>query len=273
MAERETYEVLAVRYARQPERKRRDNFILPIAGETDAHDVPMPLDYFVWVIRNERRTFVGDTGFVPEISAKRKVPLFRTPDEALATVGVVASEVKDVIISHLHYDHAGGIGYFPKATFHLQDVEMAYATGRHMCETTAIRSFEVEDVIAMVRKVYGGQVRFHDGDAELAPGVSIHKVGGHSAGLMFVRVWTRRGWVVVASDCTHFYENIRMIRPYVVCYNLGEMMNGYNKMNMLAESPDHIIPGHDPLVLEYYPPVSEDLRGIAHRLDVPPVAG
>src|SRR3546814_2153150 len=84
---------------------------------------------------------------------------------------------------------------------------MSYATGRCMCFEAIRRPFDVEHVTDMVRKVYGGRVKLHDGDAELAPGLSTHRVGGHSAGLMCVRVWTRRGWVVLASDCAHFYRN------------------------------------------------------------------
>ena len=84
-------------------------------------------------------------------------------------MGVDAAEVEDVIITHMHYDHAGGVGDFPKATFHVQDGEMAYATGRCMCHPAIRRPFEVEDVVALVRKVYGNQVAFHDGDGSSRP--------------------------------------------------------------------------------------------------------
>lgn len=182
MSSEQTYEVYAVRYAHNAKRMRNENFVFP-----DAHDVPMPLDYFVWVIRNEERTFVVDTGFGEVASLKRGSPLLRSTTEGLALLGIDAAEVEDVILTHMHYDHAGGIGEFPKATFHIQDSEMSYATGRCMCFEAMQRPFEVEDVVAMVRKVYGGQAKFHNGDTELAPGISIHKIGGHSAGLMCVR--------------------------------------------------------------------------------------
>jgi glyoxylase-like metal-dependent hydrolase (beta-lactamase superfamily II) len=273
MADREVFEVFAVRYAHNAKRNRRDNFMMPLVGETDPHLVPMPLDYFVWVVKSDKRTYVIDTGFGEAASKERGTPLLRTPAEGLATIGIDAAKVTDVIISHMHYDHAGGVGAFTNATFHLQDVEMAYATGRHMCFEPTRRPFDIEDAVLMVRKVYGGKVKFHDGDAELAPGLSLHRIGGHSAGLMCVRVWTKRGWVVIASDCAHFYENIRQHKPFVICFDLGAMLNGFNTMEMLADSPDHIIPGHDPLVLKYYPPVSEQLRGIVHRLDVAPTVG
>lgn len=268
MSEREQYEVFAVKYAHKADRMASQNLIF-----SDLHDRPMPLDYFVWVIRNENRTYVVDTGFGERESRERGVPLERTPADGVRLLGIDPDAVEDVIITHLHYDHAGGQDQFPNATFHLQDGEMAYATGRCMCFEPIRRPFDVEHVTDMVRNVYGGRVRFHDGDAELAPGVSIHRIGGHSAGLMCVRVWTKRGWVVLASDCAHFYMNIEQRTPFIICYNLGEMMNGFNTLEMLADSPDHVVPGHDPLVMRYYPAPSPDLDGAVVRLDEIPNKG
>ena len=266
--ERELFEVYAIKYAHNAERTRNGNMLY-----TDPHDAPMPLDYFIWVVRNERHTYVVDTGFGHVASAKRGTPLLRTPAEGLALMGIDAATVQNVIISHMHYDHAGGVAEFPAATLILQDTEMSYATGRCMCFPAIRRPFEVDDVCEMVRKVYTNKVRFVDGNQELVPGLSVHKIGGHSAGLMCVRVWTQRGWVVVASDCAHFYENFRDRNPFVIVYNLGDMMNGYTTMEMLADSPDHIIPGHDPLVMNLYPPASPELEGIVARLDVDPRPG
>ena len=265
MAERETYEVFAIKYAVKTDRMASENLIFH-----DLHDRPMPLDYFIWVVRNANRTFVVDTGFGPREAAERGPTLLHTPAEGLALLGIDATEVEDVIVTHLHYDHAGGLEYFPRAIFHLQDGEMAYATGRCMCFEAIRRPFDVEHVTDMVRRVYDGRVRFHDGDTELAPGVSIHKIGGHSAGLMCVRVWTERGWVVLASDCAHFYLNIRERTPFIICYDLGAMMNGFNTLEMLADSPDHVVPGHDPLVMSYYPAPSPELEGSVVRLDIAP---
>ena len=128
----------------------------------------------------------------------------------------------------------------------------------------------MDDVCELLRKVYGNQAHFVDGDEELVPGLSVRKVGGHSAGLMCVRVWTQRGWVVMASVCANFYENSKARNPFVIVYNLGEMLNRYTTMELLAESSDHIILGHDPLVMKYYPAASKELEGIVARLDLSP---
>jgi glyoxylase-like metal-dependent hydrolase (beta-lactamase superfamily II) len=110
-------------------------------------------------------------------------------------------------------------------------------------------------------------VRFHNGDGAIAPAVSVHLIGGHTMGLQVVRVATRRGWVVLASDASHFYANMEDVRPFPIVYSVVDMVEGYRKLHALADSPAHLIPGHDPLVFERYPPPMKELQGIAVRLD------
>jgi glyoxylase-like metal-dependent hydrolase (beta-lactamase superfamily II) len=256
-----SYEIYAIKYAHH-ERRARDNFI---GG--DPHDGPMPLDYFVWLVRGQGRELVVDTGFSPAMAAKRGRRHLRCPTEGLRMLGAEAGGIKDVIITHLHYDHVGGFELFPSAAFHLQEREMRYATGRYMCQECFRGAFEAEDVAGMVRRVYDGRVRFHDGDAEIMPGVSLHLVGGHTMGLQVVRVATRRGAVVLASDASHFYANMEQARPFPIVWSVAEMVDGYRRLRELAESPAHIIPGHDPLVLQRYPAPEKSLEGIVARLD------
>jgi glyoxylase-like metal-dependent hydrolase (beta-lactamase superfamily II) len=172
-----------------------------------------------------------------------------------------------VVITHLHYDHVGNFDLFPAATLHLQDLEMRYATGRYMGHPCFRGAYEVEDVVGMVRRVYENRVRFHDGDAEIAPGISVHLIGGHTMGLQAVRVKTRSGWLVLASDASHFYANMEETRPFPIVWSVADMVEGYRKLTSLAESPSHIVPGHDPLVFKRYPAASRDLEGVAVRLD------
>jgi len=255
------YEVYAIKYAHHA-RRASENFI---GG--DPHDGPMPLDYFVWLIRGAGREIVVDTGFSAPMAAKRQRDHLRCPAEGLGLLNVDAKKIREVVITHLHYDHVGNFDLFPAATFHLQDLEMNYATGRHMSQPVFSGAYEVEEVVGMVRRAYAGRVRFHDGDAELAPGISLHLIGGHTMGLQVVRVATRRGWVVVASDASHFYANMEQVRPFPIVYSLADMVEGYGRLRELADSPVHIIPGHDPLVLQRYPAPSAALQGIVARLD------
>jgi glyoxylase-like metal-dependent hydrolase (beta-lactamase superfamily II) len=258
------YEVYAIRYATR-EGRRQDNFI---GG--DPHDGPMAMDYYCWLATSPERRFVIDCGFTPEVGAKRKRTYLRSPVEALTLFGLAAEDVEDVVLTHLHYDHVGGFADFPKARFHVQENELTYATGKYMRHPFLAHAFEVDDVTGLVRLNYGGRVAFQNGDAELAPGFRVHLAGGHSAGLQFVSVHTKRGWVVLASDVTHYYENMESGRPFTTTFHVGDTLEGYAKLQAVAPSPEHIIPGHDPLVMKLYPAPSAALDGIAVRLDVAP---
>ena len=179
--------------------------------------------------------------------------------------------MRDVIVSHMHYDHAGNLGAFPNARFHLQDAEMAYCTGRCMCHGMLRGAFEADDVATMVHRVFEGRVQFHDGDAEFAPGITLHKLGGHTKGLQVVRVKTARGFVVLASDATHLYANLEREHPFPVLADVGDYLEGLQTLRRLASSPRHIIPGHDPLVLTQYPAARPGLEGVV-RVDLEPIA-
>ena len=104
----------------------------------------------------------------------------------------------------------------------------------------------------------------------LAPGLSVHHVGGHTAGLQVVRVHTSVGWIVLASDSSHYYENMQRCRPFPVVFDVGAMVQGYDRLRELADDPRCIVPGHDPLVLRRYPPAGDGLAGTAVRLDAVP---
>ena len=99
---------------------------------------------------------------------------------------------------------------------------MAYGTGRCMCHAHQRIPFEADDVVAMVRKVFDGRVVFHDGDEQLAPGLTLHHIGGHSMGLQCVRVKTRRGHVVLAADATHLYAHVNEGRVFPITYSVAE---------------------------------------------------
>jgi glyoxylase-like metal-dependent hydrolase (beta-lactamase superfamily II) len=260
----EVYDVFALKYAHH-DRYATENFLLG-----DAHDVIQPLAYYVWLIRGARRTFLVDTGFDAAMADKRGRTITTPVRNGLETLGVDPASIEDIIVTHLHYDHCGNYDLFPHARYHLQDAEIAYATGRYMCHPLMRIPFEPDDVVNMVRNVFAGRVEFHDGDEEIAPGVSVHRIGGHSKGLQCVRVNTRRGAVVLASDTSHLYAHLNEGRVYPVTYNVAEVLEGYRTLRRLASSPDHVIPGHDPAVVELYPPATPETAGVVVRLDVAP---
>ena len=258
------YELYAIRYATRGA-KRAAHFI---GG--DPHDAPMPMDYFVWVAISLERTVVIDIGFTEAMAKKRKRDYLRCPIQSLKLVGVDPAEVRDVIITHLHYDHAGNFGLFPKAEFHLQEAETHFATGRYMRYDRCGDAYEPEDICDVVRLNFAKRVRYYQGDGQVAPGIKVYYTGGHTAGLQFATVNTRRGPVVVASDTSHFYENMGAARPFTRAFNVGQMLEAFDRLNEVAPSPNHIVPGHDPMVMQLYPAPKPELEGIVVALHADP---
>ena len=258
------HEVYAVCYASHA-RKRSENYIFG-----DPHDEMTSISYYVWVIKGPHGVFVCDTGFDEAAAKERGRKIIHPVGEGLQALGVQPDKVDHVIATHMHWDHAGNYDLFPNARYHIQDAEMAYATGRCMCHQMLRIPFSERDVHAMVSKIFAYRCEFHDGSEELAPGITVHKIGGHSKGLQCVRVKTKRGYVVVASDCIHLYSHIDEGRVFPITYSVGDTLEGYKTIQKLASSRQHIVPGHDPEVLKLYPAVKSGLENWIVRLDVEP---
>lgn len=257
------WEVHAVKYADRNARKRRDSFVFD-----DNHDAPHAMDYFMWLLRRDGQIILVDTGYDDAEAASRGRPIRLDPRTALSPLGITPEDVTSVIVTHLHYDHAGGLHLFPNATLHLQTAEMAFATGPCMCHDVLRAPFTAGHICEAIRRLYSGQVVFHDGDAQVAPGVTVHKIGGHSRGLQAVRVLTAAGWMVLASDAAHFYENLFSRKPFPIVVDMQDMLDGFDRLQTLASRPELIVPGHDPLVRTYF------TRGVADhitRLDPGPI--
>lgn len=270
MSTPDTYDIQAIRYATSPHRRRFNN--CAFCHEGDIHDAPMPMDFFVWVLRGRNRTILVDTGSRDWKCRQRGHEYIRSPLDGLAAVGVAPDRVDDVVITHMHWDHAGNIDAFKNARVHVQLAEMRNVTGPDMALPELNNFFLVDDVCTVIRRLYEGKVILQAGSREIAPGVSIHEVGGHSAGMQVVRVHTQRGWVVLASDASHYYQNMQGRNPFPVLFNYQDTVKAWDRCRELAESPDHVIPGHDPLVLKLYPAHSSSLGADVVRLDREPIA-
>lgn len=257
------WQVYSVKYADRNARVRADSFIFD-----DNHDAPHAMDYFMWVLRNGDQVILVDTGYDAEEGAARDRPIRMDPAAALKPLGITPEAITQVIVTHLHYDHAGGLHLFPNATLHMQATEMAYATGPCMCHDTLRMPYTAGHICEAVQRLYAGKVIFCDGTAQIAEGVSVHRIGGHSRGLQCVRVKTSSGWLVLASDASHYYENFMLGKPFPIVVDLQDMLDGFATLQRLASRPELVIPGHDPLVRELF---EEGPARHIHRLDPGPV--
>ncbi|WP_062998425.1 N-acyl homoserine lactonase family protein [Nocardia mikamii] len=259
-----TYEVYAVKFA-QHRRGRRADFFHGAAAEP-LND-SLGIDYFVWLLRSPGADIVVDAGYTPEVARKRNRPdYFRTPTEALELLGVELSTVPYVILSHLHYDHAGDLEPFTTAKIVVQDQELQFWTGRHAHRHELRRYVETEDVVRLVQLSHAGRVQFVDGSKEIVPGVTVYRLGGHTPGMQVVRVDTADGPIVLAGDASHLQDNLCRDAPTAVFTDLPMVYEGFDRMVDLADGDiGRVIAGHDDTLLDRIPAVP-GLDGIAGRV-------
>jgi glyoxylase-like metal-dependent hydrolase (beta-lactamase superfamily II) len=261
------YEIFAIRYAKQDRRSEAHMFL---GGEPTK--LIQGLDFFTYALKGAGRTWIVDTGMTEPQARRmgRAYDFICRPSEALATLGIEAATAPEVILTHAHFDHVGTLADYPTARFHIQDAEMLHVSGRDMTHAPFRSAYHPEDVKALIDFVFQDRMVFHGGDVTLAPGLEYLLVGGHARGQAVVRVNTARGWVILASDAVHVFEEVDDERPFAIFYDLPGMLEGYRRIRQLAGTRDLIIPGHDHRVTKAYPPASAGLEGKVVRLDKPP---
>lgn len=262
------FRVYAIRYAH------RDGVA---AAEVFHHAAPedqsRAMAYYVWLVTGSAGQFLLDTGFGRAVARQRDREgcLRGDPLDALAALGAPADRLATVVLSHLHFDHCGELDRFPVARFWLQRAELAFWTGPSAHRPSFRRVVVPADLTAVVELNLAGRISWADGDVELAPGLSAHRVGGHTAGTQVLRVRTRHGVVVLASDASHYYDNLDQDRPYSAVDSVSGAHAAFDRLRELAGPDGQIVPGHDPAVLDRYPAASPELAGVAVELTAGPV--
>jgi glyoxylase-like metal-dependent hydrolase (beta-lactamase superfamily II) len=249
------YEVYAVRYATIPD--------FPAAALIKGADPARKLDIAmtVWLVRGNGRNILVDSGFYRQQFFKQwKVNDFVKPSEALAPLGVKPEDITDVVITHMHWDHADGMDLFPKAHIWLQKDEYNYYTGEAWQQKNTHGGIDPDDVLAVVKLNMEGRVGLVNGDAqEIVPGVTCYIGGKHTYQSQFVGVSSKAGTVILASDNMYLYENLEKHTPIAQTLDADSNLRAQDRMKQLAAGPNLIIPGHDPAVFEKFPKVSKEV--------------
>ncbi len=246
------YEVYALKYAE------RDTTKCQFFYRESSHET-LTLHYFVWLILGGPYPVLVDTGFLEDEARAREIRNYVTPAEMVRRAGFKAEDLPIALITHLHYDHWAGHSLFPKAEYWIQHDEVAFWTGP-FGSTPAFRgSANVEALAGLVTLNYGRRVKIVQGDREVLPGIRVHRVGGHTAGLQIVSVQTARGTVVLTSDASHFYHNVETRQPVQIITNLPEMLTAFETIHELAGKEKLIVAGHDPQVSERFKEVDKGI--------------
>ena len=246
------YQIYAVRYATIPGLPAA-MFVKGAAPERKT-DAAMA----IWLIRGNGRNVLLDSGFCHERFFKSwNVTDFVRPSEALTATGLKPEDITDIIISHMHWDHADGLDLFPNARIWIQRDEYTYYTGEAWHGDTH-GGIDPEDVLTLVRLNTEGQVTFVNGDEqEIIPGITCYIGGKHTFQSQFISVNSSAGKVVLASDNLYFYENLDKHLPIGTTLDAASNLRAQDRMRRIAAKPELIVPGHDPAVFERFPKISD----------------
>ena len=244
------YEVYALGYAIYPDYP-TSSFVAG-ADQTRKTDAQM----MFWLIKGPGgRTVLVDAGCYHERFVKGQgLKDFIKPTEALAKLGLSPGDVTDIIISHLHWDHADGVDLFPNAKVWIQKDEYAYYTGAAWQTGGRHGGIDPEDVLTLVRLNTEGKVNLVDGDdREIIDGIRVYTGGRHTFASQYVGVRTAGGTVVIASDNVYLYENLQRRAPIAQTFDADSNLRAQERMRRIASRPDLIVPGHDPEVFVKFP--------------------
>jgi glyoxylase-like metal-dependent hydrolase (beta-lactamase superfamily II) len=243
------YEIYAIRYATIP-----DFAVNQLVAGAEAGR-KLDIAMMVWLVKGNGRNILVDSGFYREQFFKQwHVTDFVKPSDAVKRAGVEPEDITDVIITHMHWDHADGMDLFPKAKIWLQKDELQYYAGEAWQSRRTHGGIDPDDVLAAVKLNMQGRVGLVNGDAqEILPGVTCYTGGKHTYASQFVAVNTAAGTVVLASDNMYLYENLEKHVPIAATLDADSNLRAQDRMKQLAVSPQFVIPGHDPAVMTKFP--------------------
>src|SRR4029079_12158546 len=169
------------------------------------------------------------------------------PSEAIAPLGINPEDVTDLLLSHMHWDHAGGVDLFPKARVWVQKDEYDYYTGEAWQSARTHGGVDADDVLEMVKRKPAGPVTFVRGDDDTSlSGITFGIGGKHTFASQFVVVSTRPHAVVLASDHMYLYENLETQDAIAQTLDAASNLKTQDRMKSLASEPRFLVPGHDP---------------------------
>lgn len=216
--------------------------------------------YYIWCLKGPDGPIVVDAGIAPDMAQKNGVPDYVNPVEVLSALGFEADQVKHLILTHLHWDHANGVSLFPNASVYVQEQEYEFWTEDPLARRPVFAGpFDPGAISYLADLRQKGKLVLLKGDQEIFPGIECLLAPGHTVGLQAVAVSTGKGTAILGSDCAHTFRNYREDWPSVYITDLRAWLRSYDKLRQKASSLDLLFPGHDILMSENYPVVAQSV--------------
>jgi glyoxylase-like metal-dependent hydrolase (beta-lactamase superfamily II) len=254
------YEVLAVKYATRETVASQVFLNYHVYREADF---PIVMDYFFWVLRNDERTIVIDTGFTPETAEHHGRTITTSVPDGLAAVGVDPESVDTLIITHCHYDHTGNTHLFKNAQVIMSKKELDFWSSPVAYRFQLAMTLHRPDLELLQEWDAAGRVTTISGEYNEIPGVRLIEVGGHTPGQLIAMVDGLSGPVLLTSDAVHYYMEVEKDWPFIIATDVPEFYLALDTVKEFAEQPGvAYVAGHDPAVMDRFPridPANPDL--------------
>jgi glyoxylase-like metal-dependent hydrolase (beta-lactamase superfamily II) len=266
-----SYRVLAVHYAERETTLGDAYHRWSTYGEPDG---PLPMSYYFWILEPLHAPasppIVLDCGFEPARGERLGRRCLCPPADALARLGVDPSAVELLVISHIHYDHVGNLHLFPNARMPVARAELEFWMSDPVAQRPQFAAHADPDAIEVLRRAAAEErLELIEDRAEVAPGITAVRLGGHAPGQLVFEVAGERGPIVLASDAIHYDYELEHERPFGIFTDLADMYRGYRTLREYAASGSAVVPGHDPSVMNRFAPLDGDAAGLAVCLTDP----
>jgi len=243
------YSIEAIRYATA-----EDEVAGLVMGAPKGEKINIAM--VVWLVRGGGHNILFDSGYHRDTFLKYfPATGYIRPDEAVKLAGVQPGEITDIVISHAHWDHLGGIDLFPKAKVWIQKEEYRYYTGDAWQPGGNHGGIDPEDVQALVRVNTDGRLHLVDGDnVEIFPGIRAYTGGHHTYAAQYLRVEGNPTFVLASDNC-YLYRNLaehKASATFSDNFWPANIKNQERMIQLAGGNPDHVIPGHDAAQFEKF---------------------
>ncbi len=252
------YEIYALKYA--------GPFKRPLAKViwNKGWEETIEVNYYIWAVRGQGVTIVVDCGVAPALAKKMALENYVSPVDVLSRIGIDASKVETLVVTHINFDHVSGIELFPRARVYVQQREFDFYLKDPVSKKPPFLMSSDPVGNAYLAGLEGtDRLVLVDGDREILPGIELLLAPGHTQGLQAVAVNTEKGTAIVGSDCGHVFKNYEEEIPSCFIVDLAAWMQSYDMLKARVSSLGLLFPGHDVKMLIDYPKVTEDITRLA----------
>jgi glyoxylase-like metal-dependent hydrolase (beta-lactamase superfamily II) len=251
------YEVYALKYAGPFTSK----LAMLLSGKSWDEDIKR--NYYIWAVKGDNEIVVVDTGCSTALAQRRELAGFEDPINMLSRIGADRHNVRRIVITHMHFDHAGGTGAFssafPDAIFYVQKKEFDFwVKDKLATRHPFVDAADADSSATLALLATEGRVEFVSGDEEILPGIELLLTPGHTRGLQAVAINTAVGKAVLASDTIHIRRNLIEEIPSSMITDGAGWIESCDRLRTLA-LPELIFSGHDIEMLTKYPQTAKNV--------------